>query len=135
MKNFRITGITSQGIPQENIRQLVALEKLFEENIKITNYSEKIKKLFLIFIITEKGKAIPRENYKRWKHSKGTFEIGFNLNFNEVANSTTKQTMSLFSVAFTEATKQYLEKRKDFNYQQFSQDIKTVLEPFLEVVC
>jgi len=104
----------------------VKLEDILNKELKISDYSEKIKILFFVFVAKNGGVPVKDSGSYQWK--KQTFAIYHNLPYDKVLQATENEMLPLLTEEFVATIEKYLPKRKDFEGEKFVEDVKRVLE-------
>jgi len=110
------------------------LQNVFNSKLKLSNYSKKlINYLTIIYIVLPEnwqGAAHPERKY--YKRSDKHFYIDIRFpDYEAFCNADEKTALKIMAEQTLRGAEKFLSKVKDFDYQQFSADLKEVLAEYL----
>ena len=122
--NFRITCMYDTEIGFEKMSNTTKLDNVLNKNLKITDYTEKFKKLFFVFVAKDGGIPVKDSGTYQWK--KQMFSIYHNLPYQKLLQATKTETIQMFSSIYLTSIETYFSKRKDIDHKKLYEDVKRV---------
>ncbi len=124
---FVISCMSDMKPPRNNIYTSTDLSKILNQKLKISNYSEKIKELGLIFMSIDPETHSFRPDKKIWRWKSQVFDMYINVpDYNKFCKATPEEAQQIIKELFISGIEKYLTKRKDIDYKKLSEDIKKV---------
>jgi len=119
-KEFMFTKMVNRE-NADKLDFLFEMEKLINQELKIENYSNKIKELIFVFIL-HNNSCLPTNDYISLIRRTKTIEIGLCLNYSTFITAENNKTSELMIYKYLNTIPTLFEKRKDFDHKKFYQD-------------
>jgi len=112
------TSLKGKFIKQQNIKDLL------NEKLTMSNYTNDLNKILLVYLALNPNLPYKEENFQRFRRKDKIVEIGINLDYFELLQADEEKTLQLLAEAYLKGIEKYLLPRKDFNGNQFYNDVK-----------
>ena len=122
---FVISSMTDINNNKDVVYKAMNIDQILQQNLKLSNYTDKIKTIILVFmaINPESGSFRPDKKFWRWKN--GDFDMYVNVpDYKKFCDSTDKEARNMIAKLYLSSIETYLSKRKDINYKQLYTDVK-----------
>jgi len=119
---FSFTSVSDEKA-LKNINNDEVIEKAFNSNMKINNYTNIINEILFVYVAAN-SKSIPRPDKLSYLRKSKTLQIVYNLNYETFVIAQQEQATKLMAEAYLQAIEKYLIDRKDFNGKKFYEDVK-----------
>ena len=119
-------GITATTNPQttDKLINLQIVKTLLNENLNLLNYTNELSKILIVYFAIAPDYSLRENDYIRLKRKIKTLEIGINLNYSRLLQSSENETIELLAEAYLKGIKLFLLNRKDFDGKHFFSDVK-----------
>ena len=126
---FVISCMIDSNINKNVLFSSMEIDKLLQQNLKLSNYSEKIKGISLILIAMNPDEGIPRPDRKFWRWKRGNFDMYVNVpDYKKFCESTKTEARNIVAKLYIKSLETYLSKRKDIDYKQLYSDVEREFE-------
>ncbi len=131
LKNFEISFALDKDLDFKKFTAGKELENLLNSNLILSNYTTKFSTLFMIFQCFEPDNLyFKAKDYKVLRRKTNVLELYSLVDYN-VAKSADEKSMRYFlSKSYLNSVEKHLN-NKDFAFDNFIKDLKTVFENFI----
>lgn len=130
MNQFEFTIATKEEISSK-LDVFKELQSLFNENLKISDYSEIYKSIFMIYqCFPENSPYFSAKESIKIRRKTNVIEIYSLLDYDEIMLADEKKIMSMMSETYLNSIQLHL-KMKGFNQEKFYVNIQILLKPYL----
>ncbi len=131
---FIFSSMSDEQIDFSLLSQDNHLRELLNKNLDIEDYTQKIKRVGLIYMAMDPKISNVRENRKFWRWKSRFFDMYVNVpDYWIYCNATHKEAQKIIAELFLYSIKKYLWKRKDFDAPKFYTDVEKVFKPILSL--
>ncbi len=100
------------------------IEKILNNKLDLTNYTQNITEIVFVYIALDPEMLFKENDFTKFRRKSKIVEIGINLNYAELLLATEDETLEILAEAYLQGIEKYLLPRKDFNGNQFYNDVK-----------
>jgi len=100
------------------------IEKILNNKLDLTNYTQNITEIVFVYIALDPEMLFKENDFTKFRRKSKIVEIGINLNYAELLLATEDETLEILAEAYLKGIEKYLLPRKDFNGNQFYNDVK-----------
>ncbi len=132
MREFEFTTATKEELTSK-LDVFKELQTLFNENLKISDYSEIYTSIFMVYqCFPENSSYFNAKAYSHIRRKTNVIEIYSLLDYETILNTDTNKVKTILSDTYLNSINQYL-KIKGFNHEEFHNDVKQILKPYLQL--
>lgn len=130
MKNgFVISSMSDMSVNHDNLISTNALVDALNQKLKISNYSDKVQEVGLIFMAIDPSSHSFRPDKKIWRWKSSVFDTYINVPDYEVfCKATEIEAQQIVGNMFLQGIKTHLSKRTDIDHKRLYADVKQVFE-------
>jgi len=131
MPDFRISTISNPEV-YEKLELTLHIEKQLNSYLRLSDYTEKIGRIFLIYVVNENGRAIPRSDSGKYHSPQRKFTIYRNIDYDQFLAANRLNAFHLLVDNYLQIIELYLLKRKDFAGKRFYDDVARLFQSVLQ---
>jgi len=123
LNKFGFTGNVDENLFSK-VTRFTELEDRINENLIFTSYAKELQGIVFVYIALDPDSIYKVNDFTKFRRKNKIVEIGFNLNYAELLLATEDETLEILAEAYLKGIEKYLLPRKDFNGNQFYNDVK-----------
>ncbi len=114
---------------ENNIMEMLKLKELLNKNLSISNYSNDIKNLTLIYLVLQpKHNGVNWKEHKYYKRKEQKYFIDISFpEYERFCKASKQEALKIMAEQTIRGTKKYLSKEKNFDYETFYNDLINLL--------
>jgi len=123
--NYKFTFSIDNDSIMNKIYSYTVIKNLLEQHLSKNEYGNQINVIFVIYQIFC-NLQLQEKFSEALKHKKKNkeYELYVNLSYNKILQATEDETLEILAEAYLKGIEKYLLPRKDFNGNQFYNDVK-----------
>jgi len=123
--NYKFTFSIDNDSIMNKIYSYTVIKNLLEQHLSKNEYGNQINVIFVIYQIFN-NLQLQEKFSEALKHKKKNkeYELYVNLSYNKILQATEDETLEILAEAYLKGIEKYLLPRKDFNGNQFYNDVK-----------
>ncbi len=126
---FVISNMSDMKPPRVNVFAGTDLTELLNQKLKMSDYSEKIKEVGLIFMSIDPDTHSFRPDKKIWRWKSQVFDMYINVpDYNVFCTASVKEAEQIINKLFISGIDIYLSKRNDIDYKKLRNDVEMVFQ-------
>jgi len=122
MSDFRISTISNPDV-YEKLSLTLDIEKQLNKSLHLSNYTDKIDRIFFVYVITQTGTSIPRPDSGNYQWKQRKFTIYRNIDYHQFRSASYHEALHLLAYNYLQTIELYLLNRKDFAGEKFYTDL------------
>ena len=114
---------------ENNIMEMLKLKELMNQNLSISDYSDVLKNLTLIYLVMPpNNNGVNWKERKYYKRSEQKYFIDISFpDYERFCKASKEEALKIMAEQTIRGTKKYLSKEKNFNYEAFYNDFTNLL--------
>lgn len=129
VSDFTISSIIFEKDDNDATRQAKELDKILQKNLKLSNYTDTIKKLALFFVVEEPNDDPFWPDNDKWIEEYQFYNMYLNVpDYHKYLKATSTDAKLIVANLFLKGIKTYLSKREDIDHEKLYEDMRQVFD-------